>query len=253
MNLILNAAEAIGDNVGSVTIATGVHPLSSDDFDDLLVSKEILPGSFVVLEVTDTGSGMDEATMTKIFDPFFSTKFTGRGLGLSAVLGIVRGHQGAIKVDSHPGSGTIFKVFFPASAKLAEPVAQPEFIHWHGKGLVLIIDDEHVVRHTAQIALQRLGYQVLVAENGRKGIDLFREHASEIQLVMLDMTMPEISGEQAFRELRRLQPQVRVLLSSGYDEIEATQRIKGEGLSGFIQKPYTIATLAQKVKEILST
>jgi len=246
MNLVINGAEAIGDQRGTVLVTTGLQAIDEFYVQSLFSGEGIEPGSYVYLEVHDTGCGMDEATKMRIFDPFFTTKFTGRGLGLAAVMGIVRGHKGAIKVYSSPGKGTTFKVFFPASDAAAVGPA-PEVMSFRGEGLALVIDDDQGVREAASRLLEYFGFRVLQAVDGRHGSDVFREHASEIVVVLLDMTMPEMNGEETFRELRRMRPEVPVILSSGYNEIEATRRFTAKGLAGFLQKPFTPKELTQKL------
>ena len=246
MNLVINGAEAIGDQRGTVLVTTGMQAIDEFYVQSLFSSEGIDPGLYVYLEVHDTGCGMDEATKMRIFDPFFSTKFTGRGLGLAAVLGIVRGHKGAIKVYSSPGKGTTFKVFFPASdAAVVRPA--PEVMSFRGEGLALVIDDDQGVREAASRLLEFFGFRVLQGVDGRHGAEVFREHASEVVVVILDMTMPEMNGEETFREIRRVRADVPVILSSGYNEIEATRRFTAKGLAGFLQKPFTPKQLTQKL------
>jgi two-component system cell cycle sensor histidine kinase/response regulator CckA len=254
MNLIINGAEAIGQNVGLVVCST-----ASQMVDDAYIrtlgpeARYIAPGRYVALEVHDSGCGMDEATLARIFDPFFTTKFTGRGLGLAAVSGIVHGHKGAIKVYSSPGKGTTFKVLFPAMG--VENVSQTLDFHGACEGnnqTVLIVDDEESVRSTARNTLQRRGYRTLEAKDGREALEVFREFANEITLVLLDLTMPYMNGEEVLRELKIILPDVRVLLSSGFNEVEAVRRFAGKGLAGFLQKPYTAALLAETIKRIIA-
>jgi signal transduction histidine kinase/ActR/RegA family two-component response regulator len=248
VNLVVNGAEAIGDQVGTVLVTTGVEQVDAAYASDLVGVASLVPGTYVFVEVQDTGSGMDEETMAKIFDPFFTTKFTGRGLGLAAVLGIVRGHKGAMKIHSTPGRGTTFKVLLPASAKAAQTGDRPRSAAVRGSGTVLVIDDEKGVRHTLRMLLSTWGFDVLEAADGREGVDVFAANVDRIALVVLDMTMPMFGGEEVFRELRSLRPDVPVLLSSGYDEEEATRHFTAKGLAGFLQKPYSAAELAAKVQ-----
>ncbi|MDX8413107.1 MAG: PAS domain S-box protein [Mariprofundales bacterium] len=256
MNLVINASEAIEKKSGIITIHTGAVEVDDAYIETAYLKDHIQPGRFVTMEVSDTGCGMDAPTQKRIFDPFFTTKFTGRGLGMSAILGIVRGHHGAIKVYSEPGQGTTFKVLFPCAAlggggkqqsQEQAPVA-PAAAH----GTVLIVDDEETIRVTAAAMLEDVGFSVLAAADGVEGVAMFKQHQSEISLVLLDMTMPRMGGEAVFHELRKIDPAVRVLLSSGYNEQDATSHFAGKGLAGFIQKPYTPQALQEKTVTIVS-
>jgi PAS domain S-box-containing protein len=254
MNLVINGAEAMGSQPGAVLITTSIQDVDQQYIATLSLAHDIGPGNYVVLEVHDTGSGMDERTVSKIFDPFFTTKFQGRGLGLAAVQGIVRSHKGAIKVYSTPGKGTTFKVLLPATSEPAARISTQETSQYdrlRGSGTVLVIDDEPFVRNTAKATLERYGYSVIAAMDGREGVELFRKHEAAIRLVLLDLTMPVMSGEEALRIIRTINPNIPVVLSSGFNEVEAIRRFTGKGLAGFIQKPYTAAALATKVKDVL--
>jgi PAS domain S-box-containing protein len=253
MNLVINGAEAIGEQPGTVHITTTSQQVDDDYIATVMPPEQISPGLYVNLQVHDSGSGMTPETIEKIFDPFFTTKFTGRGLGLAAVLGIVRGHRGAIKVYSTPGTGTTFKILLPAAGqhvfKAEETPIAPATAHGE---TVLVVDDEQIVRRTVQTMLERHGYSVVLAENGREAVELYRVLADKIALILLDMTMPLMGGEETFRELQTIRPDVRVVLSSGYNEVEAVRRFTGKGLAGFIQKPYSAIALTGKVRSVLA-
>jgi PAS domain S-box-containing protein len=250
MNLVINGAEAIGPAGGRVIVSTRLQELDAPLIPDNLAGDPVEPGTFVLLEVHDTGAGMDEATLARIFDPFFTTKFTGRGLGLAAVLGIVRGHRGAIKVYSHPGKGTTFKVFFPVATGQVIPKATVPVSDFRGTATVLVVDDEAVVQKLACSTLERYGYRVLIASNGKEAINVLTSNEGPIDLVLLDMTMPVMGGEETLANIRLLEGRVKVIASSGYNEIEALRRF-GEGIDGFLQKPYRAAQLMEKVKVTL--
>lgn len=255
MNLVINGAEAIPEEItGIVLVTTGVQDVDDAYIRTTVAGSDLKPGRYVTLEVHDAGIGIAPDIVSRIFDPFFTTKFTGRGLGLAAVRGIVQGHSGAINVYSSPGQGTTFKLLFPASTKegprTPENVAEQSALK--GTGVVLVIDDEEIVRRTAQSTLQRFGYEVVVAEDGRQGVDAFRRVADHVDVVLLDMTMPVMSGDETFRELRIIRPDIKVILSSGYNEVEALRHFTGKGLAGFIQKPYTSARLAEAVRSVLT-
>jgi two-component system cell cycle sensor histidine kinase/response regulator CckA len=249
MNLVLNAAEAIGDERGTVLVTTGLLDVDRHYAATLWAQAPIEPGSYVYLEVHDTGGGMDEATQARIFDPFFSTKFTGRGLGLAAVQGIVRAHRGALKVYSTVGKGTTFKVLFPAAEGTATSSQNAMAAVQAFDGNALVVDDDPGVRNATRSMLELLGFTVDVAVHGRDGVDRVRADPARYAIVLLDMTMPEMSGEDAFREIRTLVPGARVILMSGYNEIEATRRFTTKGLAGFLQKPFSLADLSRKLAE----
>jgi len=253
MNLIINAGEAIGaGNPGRVEIRTGNRVLTAADIRANFTSEALTPGKYVWLEVKDTGSGMDDATKAKIFDPFFTTKFTGRGLGLAAIAGILRTLRGAIRVYSAPGHGTTFYVLLPAVAPPAGPKrAKRVSKSRRGSGTVLLIDDEDEIRQGARAVLEMSGFEVLSAENGQAGVDLFRQHSSRVSLVILDLTMPVMGGEQAFDLLRAIRPGVPILLASGYDESDAIARIAHKDFAGFLQKPFDVGRLIEAVSSAI--
>ncbi|MCX7045455.1 MAG: PAS domain S-box protein [Candidatus Sumerlaeota bacterium] len=253
MNLIINASEAIGDKSGIISVSTGAMECDSAYLGSAYLHDQLPGGLYVYLEVSDTGCGMNDETKAKLFDPFFTTKFSGRGLGLAAVLGIVRGHQGAIKVYSELGRGTTFKILFPASQISAIAIQEDKkAAPWKGSGTILIVDDEDSVRTLAKRMVERCGFKVLTAAHGQEALHLYRQHAPDIICVLMDLTMPHMDGEEAFREMRRVRPDVRVVLSSGYNEQEITQRFAGKGLAGFIQKPYQMAALSEILRKALT-
>jgi PAS domain S-box-containing protein len=254
MNLIMNAAEAIGDRSGAITVSSGVTAVDKAYLAGTYLDEDMPEGLYSYVEISDTGCGMDEKTRLRIFDPFFTTKFTGRGLGLAAVLGIVRGHKGTLKVYSEPQRGSTFKILLPAIGEVAPGIhaageAGPATA---GSGVILVVDDEETVRTVARIALEKAGFRVLTAVDGREALELFHREPGLIDLVLLDMTMPHLSGEEAFRELRRMRQDVRVILSSGYNEMDAVSKFAGKGLAGFIQKPYRPIDLISRVKSVLA-
>ena len=258
ISLVTNASEALGSAGGAITVQTGHQDYNPGELAETYLDDRLPAGRYVYLEVIDGGCGMDEDLQLRIFDPFFTTKFTGRGLGLAAVLGIVRGHRGAIKIDSKPGGGSRFRVLFPAAIDeplLAEPTPElpPKTVREprSHRGTVLVVDDDEFVRRVAQDMLSTLGFSVLTAGDGQEGVEVFRRRANEIELVLLDLSMPRMGGEEAFSEIRKAQPDARVILASGYDEKESTRRFAGQGLAGFIQKPYRLTHLEEKVSRVL--
>jgi len=253
MNLMLNAAEAIGDKGGQVTVKTGILDLGVDDGQySHLTRVSLPPGPYAFLEVQDEGRGMDAHTLPRIFDPFFTTKFTGRGLGLAAVLGIVRGHRGGIAVSSEPGRGTTFKLLFPAAPpdvarQAPAPVETPAT-----SGLVLVIDDEAVVRDAVLAMLESQGFQARAASSGSEGVETFRANRDGFSLVLLDLSMPGLGGLDTIALLRDVDPNVRVILCSGYDEAEAMRTFADKGLAGFLHKPYDAVVLGATLRRSLA-
>ncbi|NLF58140.1 MAG: PAS domain S-box protein [Candidatus Hydrogenedens sp.] len=254
MNLITNASEAVGEKPGIVRLATGTM-----ECDAAYLAKSRLappePGRYVWLEVADTGCGMERETVERLFDPFFTTKFTGRGLGMSAVQGIIKGHRGAIMVDSTPERGSTIRVLFPAAH--VEPAPKPQKASGTGRepavfsGTVLVVDDEELVLKLGGSMLGRLGFSVLSATNGGEAVDIYREKGRDITAVLLDLTMPVMDGVATLRALREVNPEVRVILCSGFTKNEVTSRFPLEGLSGFLQKPYHLKALQAELGRVL--
>ncbi|HLH17296.1 MAG TPA: PAS domain-containing protein [Bryobacteraceae bacterium] len=254
MNLVLNAAEAIPENQpGKVIVRTATAEIGPGSADtDELTHAPIAPGRYVCLEVQDTGIGMDSAVRAHIFDPFFSTKFTGRGLGLPALAGIVRAHHGAVQLATAPGQGSTFRVCLPC-ADGREPehgnAARPA--QGQGSGTILVVDDESFVRDFMRAALERGGYRVLTAENGREAVEAVATHGQSIDLVLLDLVMPEMGGEEVAEILARTYPQLKLMLMSGYSEMEAERIFGGRPIASFLQKPFTAPMLLDRVQEML--
>jgi PAS domain S-box-containing protein len=251
MNLVINASEAIGDQPGQVILRTRSKSYSREELSAGFPGQVLEPGPFVRMEVEDDGCGMDAETIGRIFDPFFTTKFTGRGLGLSAMLGIVRGHRAGIRVESTPGEGTIFTLLFPASEStvvLEAPEAEPARTM---SGTVLVVDDESIIRDLARSALEGAGFRVLEARDGLEAVAFFEAGLERADLVLLDMTMPRMGGADAFRRIRSLAPEVRVLLTSGYTQKEALESLVDLPPDGFLPKPFRIRELVAKVREML--
>jgi len=260
MNLITNASEAVGDRPGVIALSTGIQTCDATSLSRSRSQAIPPPGSFAFLDVTDTGCGMDDQTQLRLFDPFFSTKTMGRGLGMSAILGIVGAHHGAIFVDSTVGKGTSIRVLFPAaepSPAAEERNAVPESRPGHSRdrrarGSVLVVDDEDMVRTVCSQILRRIGWSVTEASNGPEAIERYRKNPADFAVVILDQSMPQMDGMTVFRELRIINPAVKVILSSGYShDLSSGERLAEEGLAGFIQKPYSLQSLRDELDRML--
>ncbi|OQW97974.1 MAG: hypothetical protein BWK77_00370 [Verrucomicrobia bacterium A1] len=254
MNLITNASEALETKTGEVTLATGIEDCGPDGPAGTVTQERLPGGPYVYMEVRDTGCGMEPETLARIFDPFFTTKFTGRGLGLAAVLGIVRSHKGAICVTSEPGQGTTFRVLFPASTKVRPPEPEPDTTRTasapRASGAILLVDDEPGVREVAGRMLISAGFEVTVAASGAEAVEIVRSAPERIACVLLDLTMPQMDGEETLARLRAVRGDLPVVISSGYSEQEIVRRFAGRDLAGFIQKPYVRAQLVSVLREV---
>ena len=253
MNLIINGAEAIEGGGGRVQVITGQEVLTADEIRSTFASSELRPGVFVTVEVRDNGRGMDNATQQRIFDPFFTTKFTGRGLGLASVLGIIKGHQGAIRIQSALGQGSSFKVWLPATERM-DLKSSPPVTAETSRGaheLILVVDDEDIVLRTTTAILQRNGYRVLTAGDGQQALDCVREKGKEIDLIILDLTMPVMGGAEALGHIRAIAPHVPVIISSGYDASRASSEFEGQNVTGFLHKPAAVPDFLAMVKASL--
>lgn len=261
MNLIINAAESFIDQPGFIRISTGTMECGRTFLDASLLDEKPEPGRFVFLEVRDNGCGMDENTLNRLFDPFFTTKFTGRGLGMSSVMGIIKAHSGALFVESEPGKGTTFRVLFPVSESppketFKEPVPTPaeEYPLKESRlsGVALVVDDEKAVLKVCSTMVRHCGYEVITACDGIDAVAKFREHEDEIVVVLMDLIMPNMDGIAAMGEIYGIKPGIKVIISSGFNEEELSERITSQPPSGFIRKPYSVSVLETEIKRVMT-
>jgi CheY-like chemotaxis protein len=268
MNLVSNAIEAMRENGGAIRLRADACHCTKDDLACTYLDEQLPEGRYVCLEVSDTGVGMSAETQARMFEPFFSTKFTGRGLGLAAVLGILRGHRGAVRVHSESGKGTMMRLFFPAREQARPVVAaetkktpaareRAESAHrppapLPDSGRVLVIDDEETVRGVAKTILERVGFTVVTASSGAEGIAKFREASGDFRVVLLDMKLPLVSSQQVFDTLVRIRSDVRVVLSSGLLNEESIAPFDNRDIAGYLQKPYRFEELIACVRLAIS-
>jgi PAS domain S-box-containing protein len=245
MNLLTNASDALGDASGTITLRTGraEDPRAGSGTHD-----------FVFLEVTDTGCGMDAGTLQRIFDPFFSTKFSGRGLGLAAVMGIVESHHGHIRIRTAPGDGTTFRILFPAVGAPADDIERPRTsgADWRGRGTVLLAEDEEGVREVVGRMLERMGFRVLPAQDGMAALEALDRSGGAITAVLLDVSMPRMGGSEVLRRIRETRPDLPVILMSGYTEQEVASKLLNgdQSATGFLQKPFLPEDLASVLRHL---
>ena len=253
-NFVLNAAEAIGSEAGAITVRTGALDQCEASIGCDLDDADLRPGRYVYLEVSDTGCGMDCTTRARAFDPFFTTKFTGRGLGLAAVAGIMRSHGGAVHVTSAPGRGSRFRALFPAAEgpELTVSRAVPRRVDYRGTETILVVDDEETVRMFVKKTLESHGYSVIAARSGLEAIEALNNSPEKISVVILDLGMPGMSGHEALPRLLDIQPKLRVIITSGYAEREAMSHFDGQPVTEYLQKPYTVDHLAEKLKRVIN-
>lgn len=255
MNLIINAAEAIGDANGAITLSLAKSAIEADQPETDFFGTTILPGRYACLTVTDNGCGMEPETQKRIFEPFYTTKFTGRGLGMSAILGIIKAHNGALQLSSQAGAGTTFKVYLPVQETHETVEAQPEEAPCASSAdrgdTVLLVDDEEALRSIGMALLNAVGFEVLTAANGHEAVELFRQRKDSIDLVMLDLIMPEMGGLEAYRKLRQISANVPVVICSGYSAGEVADAIRDDQHAGFAQKPYTPNDLKKLFQELI--
>ena len=253
MNLITNASDALEDNQGVISLKTGMLVFDTEQQTRQWMYESDIDQSYVYIEVGDTGCGMTDEIREKIFDPFFTQKFTGRGLGLAAVLGIVHSHKGNILVESEYGKGTVFTILFPALDHPADMALEPttKLSTWEGSGTILLVDDEQTVQLIGTRMLKKAGFDVILAKDGEEAVECFKKHHQSLSCAILDLTMPKMDGRETYHEFVKINDTVPVILSSGYNEAEIEQRFAGEQLAGFIQKPYQYAALSKKLQDVI--
>jgi CheY-like chemotaxis protein len=249
MNLFINAADAMPGG-GDLFLKT--MNVTHEDIGD----KPYKPksGDYILLKVKDTGMGMDQKTMVRIFEPFFTTKELGRGsgLGLASAYGIIKGHGGYIDVESKKGQGATFNIYFPASEKSIRKTSEISERIMKGNETILLVDDEALVIDVGVQLLGKLGYTVIEAKSGRDAIRIFKEQNHTIDMLILDMVMPNMGGGEVFDQIKRIDPKVKVLLSSGYSVNGQATEILKRGCEGFIQKPFNMEDLSKKIREVLN-
>lgn len=248
MNLIINASEAIGTAQGCVRIVLETSEIRAGQPVIDHLGSPITPGSYICLEVTDNGCGMNEENMRRIFEPFFSTKFAGRGLGMSAILGIIVAHHGALQLFSQSGHGTTFKVYLPVRTDVStkeESSQNQSSTPWQGSGTILLVEDEPQLIQIGKMLLEELGFAVIEAANGQEALELYRKNAESITLVVTDIGMPVMDGYQLFNNLKALNPELPIIISSGYGDAQSSSRIKAGEVSGYLNKPYKFDELQE--------
>ncbi len=250
VSLIANAAEALGEKGGTISISTGAAYCDSAYLANAVLSKDNPAGLYVFVEVSDSGCGMSQDVMAKAFEPFFTTKPPQKGLGLSVLKENVQADSGAIFIESTPKRGTNIRLLYPVSQQFRADQDDAAKT-WRGTGTILVVDDEETIRAIAKDMLERHGFQVITAPDGREGVDLFKRYIADIAVVVLDMSMPNMCGQDALREMRYFRADVPVILSSGYPESDALEKFPGESFAGFIQKPYKTTDLITTLRNAL--
>ncbi len=275
MNLIVNASEALEDKPGDIIVRTGVMEVDMAYLNKVYFDHDAVPGPYVWFEVEDTGTGMDSSTASRIFEPFFTTKFSGRGLGLAALLGIVRGHDGVIRVDSEEGRGTAVRVLFPVSNDMQKRLLEDTIRDMRGVGnrcarldaltideesasllkgrKVLVVDDEKDVRDVTRRLLESFGAKVVTAINGMEALALFRQKHDEYDVVIIDITMPDMSGIEVLKSMRAISENTPMVLASGYSEEESLSGLDGNQADGFVHKPCTASELASTLASAIKS
>jgi PAS domain S-box-containing protein len=257
MNLIINGAEAIGEAQGRVLVSLEKREIRTKQWEKDQLGAIIPAGRYACLEVSDNGCGMGEETKQRIFEPFYTTKFTGRGLGLSAVLGIIAAHKGALQVFSQPGKGTTFKIYLPISSNSDsskdDSIDQRPAELWRGSGTVLLVEDEESIMSVAQSMLESLGFEVIEACNGKEALEMYRKNAREIDMVLTDIGMPVMNGYTLIRELKTLSPQLPIIVSSGFGDTMVTSKIPKEAIAEMVSKPYNFDHMREVLKRVVES
>jgi two-component system cell cycle sensor histidine kinase/response regulator CckA len=253
MNLVINASEALQNLPGKIKLKTRYAHVDHARLFACRSGETLKEGDYIMVEVKDTGEGMTPEVMSRIFDPFYTTKFTGRGLGLAAVLGIVRSHGGDLSVESTSGAGTTFRIYLPASGtmNLSAPALDITSTTWLGTGHALIIDDEATIRLAGHAVLSHLGFHVDTAEDGMRGLEKILRQVNGYQVVLLDLTMPNLDGHEVYKIVRDRMPHLPIIIMSGYSSHQATDLMKDGGPTSFIQKPFSVETIKEKLMTLL--
>jgi CheY-like chemotaxis protein len=253
MNLVINASEALADQVGRIELHILPVQVTPRDLEGSPLLAEIPLGCAVMLRVRDTGQGMSAVTQKRIFEPFFTTKLTGRGLGLASVLNVVRGHRGAIRVRSEPGAGTEFTVWLKRCDAQPMPHSRPPQTSKarESRGLVLVAEDEPMLRKLARELLGNLGFDAVVAEDGERALQLFDKYAEQLALVVMDLTMPKLSGVEARRRIRERTARLPILCTSGYNSELVASELASDPATGFLAKPYSMRELTAAIDGLL--
>jgi CheY-like chemotaxis protein len=255
MNLLTNASEAIGEEHGEISVSLAKTDITADQSCKDHLGKVIPPGLYVCMEVTDNGCGMNEQTQQRIFEPFYSTKFAGRGLGMSAVLGIITSHKGALQLSSRPSLGTSIKVYLPVQTgdfAVDEAIPQAAPVPWRGSGTILLVEDEEHILLITKTILKAVGFKVIEATNGREALELYHKNAADIRLVVTDMGMPIMDGYDLFHELKKISPDLPIIISSGFGDAVVTSRIPREHIAGLLSKPYNFDHLREVLTTVLA-
>lgn len=255
VNLIINASEAIGNEKGEILVAMLIKDIQSGQPDTDHLGKVIPAGRYVCLEITDNGCGMDDGTKQKMFEPFYTTKVMGRGLGMSAVLGLISLHKGSLQLTSRQGSGTTFKVYLPAQTGdfnrdlNSQQILSSEV--WQGNGTILLVEDTEQLKFILKTMLETLGFAVIDTSNGREALEVYQKSTADIKMVLTDIGMPIMDGYELFRELKKIKPELPIIISSGYGEAAVTSRIEREEIAGIVNKPYSFNQLQDVLKNVM--